>query len=138
MVDLAPIVKLQMAEIDRLQAENSRLQAELQTFIAWAGGDQDALQVLQRAYSNPTTTEANRLKAAGMALPFETAKPAQVVIQMEDWAAKTRRIRLAADAKLRAQWALEDQAKVIEHDPKEGSILGGDRAGEALDGDPAA
>jgi hypothetical protein len=74
--DLAEVVKRQMAAIDQLKAENAGLRAELDSFVAWAGGNDDALGVLQRFYSNPASSESERRQAAQAALPFEKAKPA--------------------------------------------------------------
>jgi hypothetical protein len=131
MVDLVPIVKMQMAEIDRLRAENSRLDAELQAFVAWAGSDLDAVSYMQRTYSNPNESTANRTKCALGAAPYERAKLiGSNVVDLEDWAAKTRRIRLAAAQLQRAEWAAE-AAKVIEHQPLDleasapATVLGG-------------
>ena len=61
------VVKLQMAEIDRLRNEVDRL-------LAWINGDSDALTVLQGVYNNPDATDSNRIKAAASALPFERPK----------------------------------------------------------------
>jgi hypothetical protein len=86
---------------------------ELATFAAWADSDLDALTYLQRTYSDPNESKTNRSKSAGLALPFERAKPASAMIVEENWMEKTRRIRLEAEAKRRAEWALE-APKVIE------------------------
>ena len=60
-------IRLQMAEIDRLRAENKQL-------VDWINGDTDALTCLQRVYNDPKASEANRIKAAASALPFERPK----------------------------------------------------------------
>jgi hypothetical protein len=107
-IDLKTIVKMQMAEI-------ARLRAEIDSLVGWIMGDADALACLQAIYSNPHTQEANRLKAAASALPFERSKPASVVA-LVDWREKTRTIRLRQMELDKARWAAE--AKVIEHQPK--------------------
>jgi len=61
------VIRLQMTEIDKLRAENKAL-------IDWIMGDTDALTILQSVYSNPTSSEGNRIKAAASALPFERPK----------------------------------------------------------------
>jgi hypothetical protein len=65
------IVREQIAEIDRLRAENNRL-------VAWINGDADALTALQAIYNDTNTSEGNRIRAAASALPFERPK---IVIQ---------------------------------------------------------
>ena len=61
------VIRLQMTEIDKLRTENKRL-------VDWIMGDLDSLTVLQSVYSNPASTEVNRIKAAASALPFERPK----------------------------------------------------------------
>jgi hypothetical protein len=61
------VIRLQMTEIDVLRAEVQRL-------VSWIMGDLDSLTVLQSVYSNPASSEANRIKAAASALPFERPK----------------------------------------------------------------
>jgi hypothetical protein len=61
------VIRLQMAEIDKLRTENQRL-------LDWIMGDLDSLTVLQSIYTNPTSTEGNKIKAAASALPFERPK----------------------------------------------------------------
>jgi hypothetical protein len=105
--ELAALVRAQMGEITRLRAENNRLHAELQAFVAWADSDLDALTYLQRTYSNPNESVTNRTKTALGALPFERSKPASVVITA-DWTERTRSARLAQLELDRAEWARQE------------------------------
>src|SRR5215472_10578300 len=57
------VIRLQMAKIDELRAENERLRAE--------GG---AHAALKDVYLNPDSSEANKIKAAAASLPFEKPK----------------------------------------------------------------
>jgi hypothetical protein len=68
-----------MAEIDRLRSVNARQAMEIETLVAWAASDFDALMALQAIYRNPNTPEGNRLKAAAAALGFERSKPPSMV-----------------------------------------------------------
>ena len=61
------VIRLQMAEIDKLRAENKRL-------VDWIMGDADALTTLQAVYQNPQASEGNRIKAAAASLAFERPK----------------------------------------------------------------
>jgi hypothetical protein len=132
-VDLKEIVKLQMAEIDRLRGEVARLQAEIGNLVIWAQSDvdRDALSTLQGVYLDPRASEGNRLKAASAALPYERAKPASssVVVQV-DFREKVRSIRLRQLELDKARWAAEDAAKIIEHQP--GTALDGSIGGASL------
>jgi len=60
------VIRLQMAEIDKLRTQ-------LKGLVDWIMGDSDALTCLQAVYSNPTSSEGNRIKAAA-AVPFERPK----------------------------------------------------------------
>ena len=57
----------QMAEIDKLRAENQRL-------LDWIMGDADAHTCLQAVYTDPNASQGNRIKAAAASLPFEKPK----------------------------------------------------------------
>jgi hypothetical protein len=109
---LLDLIKEQNETIKVLAADRDALRVELSTFVAWAGSDLDALTYLQRTYSNPNESTANRTKSAGLALRVE--HPINSMVIEENWMEKTRRIRLETQAKNRARWALEDQSKVIE------------------------
>jgi hypothetical protein len=61
------VIRLQMTEIDKLRAEVKRL-------VDWITGDLDSLTVLQSIYTDPTSPEGNRIKAAAASLPFERPK----------------------------------------------------------------
>jgi hypothetical protein len=112
----AQVARLQHAELERLHAELDQLRTENQRLIAWIMGDgPDALTELQRVYSDPRTNENNKLKAAGLALPFERAKPVSTSVVV-DWAEYTRSIRLKALEKDKARWALEG-TKVLDATP---------------------
>ena len=73
----------------------------------------------------------NKIKAAASALPFERAKPAQVIVQV-DFKKRVYEARMKAMERNKARWAAEAAAKAIEHQPLdlEGPppppILGGD------------
>jgi hypothetical protein len=61
------IIELQIAEIEKLRAENQRL-------IDWIMGDADAHTTLQSIYLDPNAPQGNRIKAANAAIPFEKGK----------------------------------------------------------------
>src|SRR5262249_1117287 len=61
------VIRLQMAEIDKLRAEIKHL-------VDWIMGDSDALTVLQSVHKQPVPPEGNRIKAAAASLPFERPK----------------------------------------------------------------
>ena len=61
------VIKLQMAEIAKLCAENKQL-------LNWITGESDALTCLQGIYQNPASSEHSKIKAATGALPFERPK----------------------------------------------------------------
>jgi len=71
---LEDLVRAQMAEIDRLRAENKRVGDEVTNLIEWIRSDRDALTTLQSVYNDPRTSDATRVKAAASALPFERPK----------------------------------------------------------------
>jgi hypothetical protein len=115
-------------ENDALKAELAALQVENCRLLKWIMGEEpDALTALQAVYSNPSTPEANVIKAASAALGYERAKPASVVIQM-DFKQRVHDARMRQLAKDKAGWAAEDAAKLIEHVP----------AGTAPEDEPAA
>jgi hypothetical protein len=71
---LLDLIKEQNVGLAQVISERDKLRAELDAFIAWANDDQDALGVLQRLYSDPSTSEGSRIKAASAALAFERPK----------------------------------------------------------------
>jgi hypothetical protein len=112
MADLKQIVQLQMAEIDQLRAENQRL-------VAWIMGDApDALTTLQKVYSDPKTSVPDVIRSCNAALPFEKAKPAQTVNNIHTLFDTLERAH-QRDRELR-----QANAKVIEHAPATGTVLG--------------
>ena len=60
-------LRAQMDKINELRTENKRL-------VDWIMGDSDALTCLQAVYTNPASSEGNRIKAAAASLPFERPK----------------------------------------------------------------
>jgi hypothetical protein len=61
------VVREQMKAIDKLRGEVS-------TLLDWINGDRDALTTLQSVYTNPASSEGNRIKAAAASLAFERPK----------------------------------------------------------------
>jgi hypothetical protein len=68
------VIREQMAEIEKLRAEYDGLVDENRRLLDWIMGDADAHTVLQSVYTNPASSEANRVKAAAASLPFEKPK----------------------------------------------------------------
>ena len=128
MADLKQIVQLQMAEIDKLRAENRRL-------LGWIMGDEpDALLALQKVYSDPKTSVPDVIKSASAALGYERSKPAQVSVVI-DFKERVRNARLRQLELDKAEWARQDAEKKQPLDldgPIPETILGGPEA------DPAA
>jgi|SRR6516225_11936675 len=110
---LLGVIAQQNQVLEQVIAERDDLRLHLENL---APGAPDALACLRRVYNDPKMKEAERVKAAASALPFERSKPASVVIQV-DWKERTRNARLKQLEKDRARWAAEDAAKVIEHQP---------------------
>jgi hypothetical protein len=110
---LEAVVREQMAEIDQLRAAIGRKDQELDALVAWIAGDQGALEALQSVYADPRSSVANKVKAAGLAISFEIAKPASVTIQVTDFYEQVRASRLRTVEQDKAEFA----ARVIEHQP---------------------
>jgi hypothetical protein len=123
------LARLQYAEIERLRAEVGRKDQELDALVAWIMGDGDSMAGLLAIAADPRTSTANKIKCWGLTLPFERSKPASVVVQV-DFKERVRNARLRQYEIDKAQWAAEDAAKMIEHQP---TILGGES-----ETDPAA
>jgi hypothetical protein len=100
--DLADCVRRQMAEIDRLRSVNAKQAMEIDTLVAWAANDFDALMALQAIYRNPNSPEGNRVNAAKAALGFERAKPASTVNNVVNF----------------SLFKHLEEAKTIEHQPR--------------------
>ena len=98
------VIRLQMTEIDKLRTENKRL-------VDWIMGDLDSLTVLQSVYSNPASTEVNRIKAAASALPFERPK-LSVQVSVRGPAVLGERLDQA-----NGHMKTINPPKVIEHEP---------------------
>jgi hypothetical protein len=77
---LLDLIKQQNTGIEKLLAERDRMRQEIDTLISWIQEDRDALLTLQSIYNNPTVDEASRIKAAGLCLPFERARPPSATI----------------------------------------------------------
>jgi hypothetical protein len=138
------VAKLQYQEIEKLRAliawkdqELGRKDQELDGLVAWIAGDADAHSALMAIYADPRQSTANKSRAAGLALPFEKAKPAATVNNVHTLFDTLERAH-QRDRELR-----QANAKVIEHQP--GTVLGEGQghhqAWHPLDsdkGDPAA
>jgi hypothetical protein len=94
------VIRLQMAEIDKLRTQ-------IKGLVDWIMGDSDALTCLQSVYSNPTSPEANRIKAAAAALPFERPK-LSMSVSVRGPAVLGERLDQAK---------IVNSPKVIEHEP---------------------
>ena len=99
------VIREQMAEIDRLRAEVSNL-------VGWIMGDRDALTTLQAIYNDREASEANRIRAAAAAIPFELPKKATTNLVVVDFRERVRQARLKAPLV---------EPKVIEHQPSDDS-----------------
>src|SRR5215468_9204838 len=99
---LLDMIDQQNKALEKLLAERDELRALLES----NGQKQDALTCLQRAYNNPQSSETNRIKAAGLAVPFERPKlsvTATTSVPLYDLLEERRR-----------------RSKVIEHQPSSG------------------
>jgi hypothetical protein len=67
----AQLLRLQTAKIKELEAEIDRLNGVIET-------SHDALVHLQKVYSDPNAHTSDIIKAAGLAIGFERAKPPSV------------------------------------------------------------
>jgi hypothetical protein len=120
---LLDLIKEQNKAIEKLMAERDSQRQEISALVGWIQEDRDALMALQQIYNSPTADESSRIKAAIGALPFERGKPASVVIQY-DFKERVRNARLRTIEQNKARWAAENAAKVIEHQPATGTVLG--------------
>jgi hypothetical protein len=114
-------------ENSELKGENAKLQARLDAMMT-AFDSNGALGVLQKIMHDEDIKTELRIKAAGLAVGYETAKPASVVVQV-DFRERVRNARLRQLELDRAEWARQDAAKL---DLDGTTILGGPEA------DPAA
>ena len=60
--------------LDAQADEIDKLRAEVQRLLDWINGDLDAHTTLQAIYTDPSASQANKIKAAAAALPFERPK----------------------------------------------------------------
>jgi hypothetical protein len=91
-----------MAEINRLRTIVAQQRSEIDTLVAWAANDFDALMYLQAVYRNPNSPEGSKIKAALGALGFERAKPASTVNNVVNF----------------SLFKHLEEAKTIEHQPR--------------------
>jgi hypothetical protein len=132
------VVREQMAEIDQLRAAIGQKDQELDAVLAWIAGDADALGALRAVYVDPRASVPWKVRAATSALPFERSKPASVTV-IVDFKERTRDARLRTVELRKQEWARQDARPRLDlSGPIPGTILGGDREGEALGPDPAA
>jgi hypothetical protein len=129
---LESVVREQMAEIDQLRATVREKDTELDGLIAWIATDADALGALQAAYADPRASPANKIKAAGLALPFERSKPATVTV-IADFRGRVENARSRTIELRKQEWQRQEQPAELTS-----TILGGDHEGEALGPEPAA
>jgi hypothetical protein len=117
---------------DELQGKVKSLQAKLDGLLgAFEKGG--SLALLQEIGADKNLPADTRIKALSAAVAYERSKPASSVnvgFKLYDFLEERRLKDLEAREKAKTI--------TIEHDPKVGSILGHDGAGEALDTDPAA
>jgi hypothetical protein len=101
-------------QVDVLKAANARLQAKLDGLMeAFEKGG--SLGILQLIAADKNLPVEIRMRAAGLAVPYERAKPASLVGVVDISAGVVRAARLKQEAKDRARWAAEDAAaKTIE------------------------
>ena len=98
---LLDMIDQQNTAIEKLLAERDELRALLEA----NGQKLDVLTCLQRAYNDPQSSETNRIKAAGLAVPFERPKLSVTA---------TTSVRLYDLLEARRQ-----KPKVIEHQPSD-------------------
>jgi hypothetical protein len=127
------IARQQYEEIEKLRAAVKQRDTELDVLVAWIAGDQGALETLQSVYADPRSSVANKVKAAGLAMPFEISKPASVVVQV-DFREQVKAARLRTLELRKAEWARQEAQPQLDLDAP--AILGHDGEGEAPD--PAA
>jgi hypothetical protein len=117
-----------IAEITKLREENARLRSE----------KSDALSVLKEIYSDPDTSQAHRIKAAGLCLPHEVPRLQSVPPPLDLTAAEeieplsvvVERQRRRADALQRAQDIEVSPSGVVRILPKPGSNGGNGSDGQ--------
>ena len=78
--ELEDIVQRQTAALKSQMDRIAELEAELARLNGVISGDCDALQTLQRIYTDPANPVSVIMKAAGEAVAYERAKPPSVAI----------------------------------------------------------
>jgi hypothetical protein len=110
--------------LDRAEAAEAKLatvQSKLDGLVeAFEKGG--SLGILQAIGADKTLPIEIRVRALGLAVPYERAKPASLV-GVVDFREVVRAARLKKLAENKAKWAAEAE-KTIEHEPAE-TILGG-------------
>jgi hypothetical protein len=120
---LLDVIKRQNAGLEQLIAERDKLRQEVDALVGWANGDQDALSCLQRLYSDPSASQANRIRAASAAIAFERSKPASVSAVIVDFGEQLKAARLKHLELQQAEWA---RKKTLDLEaPTSPTILGG-------------
>jgi hypothetical protein len=99
--ELVELLKLQMAEIDRLRAEAGRRDAELEGLVNWIAGDAGALEALQAAYADPRSSPSIKVRAASAAVAYERSKPPTAVVFNFGDELREARLRHMAEARER-------------------------------------
>ena len=119
------VARLQYDEIEKLRAALDQLRTENQRLLRWIMGEEpDALAELQRVYSDPKTSENNKVRAAIGAISFERSKPASITV-VADFRARVHDARMQTVESRRQEWTRQPQ-------------LGSDHEGDALGPEPAA
>jgi hypothetical protein len=109
------------AALHETLAELEAVKARLDALVG-AFEKNGSLGILQMFAADKTLPVALRMRAAGLAVPYEKAKPAaSSLIGVVDFREVVRTARLKQEALDRAKWEAENAA-TIEHQP--GTILG--------------
>jgi hypothetical protein len=127
------VARLQYEEIEKLRAALDQLRTENQRLLRWIMGEEpDALAELQRVYSDPKTSENNKVRAAIGAIAFERSKPASVSVVV-DFKSRVHDARMQTVGLRKQEWTRQPPLDLDAPTPP--TILGGDYGPEA---DPAA
>jgi hypothetical protein len=120
--ELDTALHLTLDRAEAAEAELARVQGKLDALLE-AFEKNGSLGILQTIAADKNLPPEIRVRAAGLAVPFERGRPATVnVVGVVDFRERVKAARLRADAELRAKWAREaEAAKTIEHQP---TILG--------------
>jgi hypothetical protein len=119
-------------ENDALRAELARVKARLDALMQ-AFEKNGSLGILQQIATDKTLPPETRMRAAGLAVPYERPKYGSVdavAVGVVDFREKVKQARLRQLEIDRARWAVEDEAKTLDHEPTGQTILGGDHGPE--------